>query len=194
MEAVLLLRAGGVLATGLGLACLYVAAKDRGGSRARVAAGWGLLALATLCWAASSSAERGIALGLIWAMLLVLAGLAVTALSTPRKAAARRSPRRAIQGAGDKTSAGALASRAISALLLGPIAGLSALAVSTAAFALADRAGAEHTINLVAAMFLFPLAWAAIAALVAMEPRLWRRAAWTFAAGLAPLGAVFAIA
>ncbi len=76
--------------------------------------------------------------------------------------------------------------RVAAGLLLGPLAGLAALALSTAGFVALQRSGAEHTANLITAMFALPLLWAAIAVIAGAQSRLWRKSVIVIGAGLAP--------
>ena len=77
--------------------------------------------------------------------------------------------------------------RIAAGILLGPLAGLAALAIATAGFVALQKAGLEHTGNLVIAMFAFPLLWSALAVVAGANSHLWRKSAIVIGAGLAPL-------
>lgn len=150
----------------------------------RLGIGWALLLVSTLVWTLTTSIEKGIALGTTAIVVMVLLFLLYRRHAEPprgnRVGAARHAKPEA-------QCIATIAGRTLSAVLLGPVAGLAALSLSTAGFVLGNTLGAEHTGNLVVAMFAFPLFWAALAALVAMDSKLWRRAAWIGSTGLAPL-------
>ncbi|AOL22894.1 hypothetical protein Ga0102493_111873 [Erythrobacter litoralis] len=158
-------QTGGVVLAGAGLATLYLAWKRKTRFWPLVLGGWSLIAASLWSWAQVSSAERGIALGTVAAVLLALGLIGARAISAPVKAR-RQVPQRlasvpdpALSGQGWRAGAG-IAAMIVLALFV-------SAGMCTALFMLARSAGMEHTANLTMTMFAFPLLLAALTTFVA---------------------------
>ena len=184
----LLAGLGGAAATIGGVFLLRRAWKAAGDRTLPLIGGWGLLLASLPVWAVFGGPDRGVAFGIIAALLCALAALGATMLTAPERNKARSSEER-------RTNRTAAAGPALSwpqrlrkvgvFLLGGPVAGLSALALTTAIFTLNNMNGAEITGNATAAFFVFPLAWAALSAIAVTDPKLWRKSLSVIGAGAA---------
>lgn len=183
METALLIRGLACLMAVCGLWLLQAAWRLRTANGWRLAGGWSAITLSIVYWAATSHPDKGSALGLVVLMTSALAALSwryLTADRKPARAAAERTAKPLPAGPLE------ILRRVAAGLLLGPLAGLAALALSTAGFVALQRSGAEHTANLITAMFALPLLWAAIAVIAGAQSRLWRKSVIVIGAGLAP--------
>lgn len=174
----------GVVAAAGGLFALrsaWARASGRASGRAvRVIGGWALLAVSLAMWAKAGGPDRGVALGLIAIVLAALGLVAWSALTGPARSAAPPKDGRAADAPARVSWRRHLRTTG-SVLLAGPVAGLSALAVTVSVFTVLNAGGAEVTGNLVAAFFLLPLSWAGLTAVSVIDPRLWRK--WLVVAG-----------
>ena len=153
---------GGVLTGAMGIAALYLAWQRKEASRALTAAGWALVAVSILAWSRTSGIDKGPALGILGIVLTALAALAISALRTPPRA--RRAQRARIAPAeGRGPAVEAIGRKALMLAVIVPLGFAAALAVCGALFMAGRAAGVEHTGNLAAAMFAFPLVWAGLA-------------------------------
>lgn len=154
----------GVLLGAAGIAALYLAWQRKEKSAALPVVGWTLVAASILAWSRTSGIDKGPALGIVAIVLIALAVLGISALMTPPRS--RRAQRtRAVR---DGEGGGSMTARAAGtkALMLAVIVLLgfaAALATCSALFLAGHRAGLEHTGNLAAAMFAFPMVWAGVA-------------------------------
>ena len=188
----LLAGLGGGAATIGGVFLLRRAWKAADRRKLPLIGGWGLLLAATPVWAVFGGPDRGVAFGIIAILLCALAALGATMLTAPERNKARPSPaQRANRSApSDPALSWPQGLRKAGVFLLaGPVAGLSALALTTALFTLSNMNGAEITGNATAAFFIFPLAWAALSAIAVIDPKLWRKSLGIIGAGAA--GAAF---
>ncbi|MEM9530419.1 MAG: hypothetical protein AAGA23_05840 [Pseudomonadota bacterium] len=150
-----------------------------------VAAGWGMLVLSLTGWSFSSGTDKGVALGVVAGIVIVLLFLAAAAARAKPRPAKPARQRRAPPAAASRWQ---LPRRVWIFLLAGPFAGLAALGLSTAAFvALQTHLNLEHTANLTLVSFGFPLAWAGLAVAVGYQPALWRKTAAVLVPGLVSL-------
>lgn len=153
---------GGVLTGAAGVAALYLAWQRKKAGRALTAFGWALVAVSILAWSRTSGIDKGPALGILSFVLIALVALGVSALRTPPRS--RRAQRVRIAPEGGRSlaveRAGAKALMLAVIVLMGFAA---ALAACGALFIAGRSAGFEHTGNLAAAMFAFPLVWAGLA-------------------------------
>lgn len=150
----------------------------------RLSGGWLAITLSVICWAATSHADKGSALGIVFLMTAALVALGWRYIGTDPKPA--RTPVERLAEHPGSTPAEILR-RIFAGLLLGPLVGFAALTLSTAGFVAFRHFGAEHTATLVIAMFAFPLLWAAITVIAAAHSRLWRKSAIVIGAALVPV-------
>lgn len=146
--------------------------------------GWALLLASTILWALTSGADKGAALGIIAVVLIALGFIGRNALRAGQRPARETSDRETER---QKTSVLTVLRRIWIGLLIGPLSGLAALALSTAAFAILKRMTVEHTINLTIVSFGFVLLWSCIAVFAGFEKRPLRAGAGVIGAGIAPL-------
>ena len=184
MEAELLIRGLACLLAVCGLWLLQAAWRLRTANGWRLAGGWSAITLSVICWAVTSHPDKGSALGLVFLMIAALAALSWMYLKADRKPAREPAERVTDPVA---TNLLEILRRIAAGLLLGPLAGLAALALSTAGFAILQKSGTEHTANLVTAMFAFPLLWSVIAVIAGANSKLWRKSAIVIGAALAPI-------
>ena len=153
---------GGVLTGTAGIAALDRAWQRKEAGWALTAFGWALAAVSILAWSRTSGIDKGPALGILSFVLIALAALGVSALRTPPRS--RRVQRVRIAPEGSRSLAveggGAKALMLAVIVLMGFAA---ALAACGALFMAGRSAGFEHTGNLAATMFAFPLIWAGLA-------------------------------
>lgn len=155
-----------------------------------MAAAWGLLLASLVGWSRSSGADKGVALGIVAGMVMVLTLLAVVAVrSEPRPEKPTRE--RSVEPAA--VSRWIIPRRVWIFLLTGPLAGLAALGLSTAAFvAFQKHLALEHTMNLTLVSFAFPTVWSALAVSVGYQVALWRKTVTVLAPGLGSLAFLWA--
>jgi len=183
MDLAVIIRLVAALLVACGIYLLQAAWRARTGNALRLAAGWGALFASIPAWAVTTHPDKGAAYGTVSFMLAAMAFLVRPYLSGKRRPANVRSDR--IAEASSSGWGGTL-HQVTAGFLIGPVAGLSALALCTAGFATMKAVGVEHTANMVAAMITFPLLWAGLAVLAGFDPRLWRKGAIIVALGLAP--------
>lgn len=153
-------------------------------NKPRVLVGWSLIFGCIVLWGLTSGPDKGPALGIIVALVVVLCFLASQAFKAevrPR----RESPNRIVIP--DKITARGYLSRIWTGLLIGPLAGLSALAICTAAFSVFQTLNVEHTLNLTLVSFGFPLLWGSLAVFAGYNTRGLAKTVAIFISGLAPL-------
>lgn len=143
-----------------------------------VLAGWVIIALSCVAWSQSTSADQGIAFGVIAFVVIALLFLLLSASqSKPRAKRSTRnsqnknSDNKSITNKPAKLTGNQITQRTITALLIGPIAGIVALGASVASFAVLKAAGLEHSNNLTIAYLLFPLLWALLAVIIGFQQR-----------------------
>ncbi|KCZ82811.1 hypothetical protein [Hyphomonas jannaschiana] len=180
----MLLRSAACVLAVCGIWLLQVAWRRRAGNGRHLAFGWVALFLSVILWAATSHPDKGTALGIVAIMLAALGALAWIYVQAEQKPARDPADRRARVA---RAGVPEILKRIAAGILLGPLAGLAALAIATAGFVALQKAGLEHTGNLVIAMFAFPLLWSALAVVAGANSRLWRKSAIVIGAGLAPL-------
>lgn len=167
-----------------GIILLQAAWRRRDRNGLRLAGGWSAICLSVFAWAFTSHPDKGAALGITAMCAVALAALGLTYVrAVPRPA--RAMPERITEY--PRLGAWSVLRRIFAGLLIGPVGALSALALSTLGFALLARAGVEHTINLVIAMFAFPLLWAVLAVLAGIDTLLWRKSLVVLGTGLVSL-------
>jgi hypothetical protein len=183
METALLIRGLACLMVVCGLWLLQAAWRLRTANGWRLAGGWSAITLSVICWAATSHPDKGSALGIVVIMIAAMAALSWIYVKADRKTA-REATARVTKPA--PTGPLEILRRIAAGILLGPLAGLAALAFSTAGFVVLRKSGVEHTTNLVTAMFAFPLLWAVIAVVASAHSRLWRKSAIVIGSAIAP--------
>lgn len=185
MTETLVIRGMALAGAACGIYLLQAAWRSRSGNAVRLPVGWGALLVATVAWGLTSSVEKGVALGLIAAILMVMSVLAFSLFQSEKRS--RAEPTGRIQDA-EPVSAFGYIRRVWTGLLIGPVSGLAALSLCTAAFVVLKGLGMEHTLNLTFVSFAFPISWGALAVLSGYEKRLSRKTLSVLAAGLLPLG------
>lgn len=153
---------GGVLTGAMGIAALYLAWQRKETSRALTAFGWALLGVSIIAWSRTSGVDKGPALGILGIVLTALAALAISALRTPSRPRRAQRARIAPEG-GRGLGVEAIGNKAMMLAVIVPLSFVAALAACGALFIAGRSAGFEHTGNLAAAMFAFPLVWAGLA-------------------------------
>ncbi|MBB4211021.1 hypothetical protein EV659_103210 [Rhodothalassium salexigens DSM 2132] len=191
MAASTALAGSAALLAGLGL--LYAAWARPARGRWPVLAGWMAALVGAVLWGLADGGDRGVAVGVVVFVALALAVLlwrrrrgpvaAVRAGSAGRAAPTVPTAPTATTGAGQA----GLGRRIGVGLLVGPGAGLAAVALVLALFGALDRAGAHVTAAIVAGYVVLPLLWAGLAVWALMAPGLARKVA--VVAGPGALGA-----
>ncbi|MEM0930316.1 MAG: hypothetical protein AAGI89_13600 [Pseudomonadota bacterium] len=181
------LRLVAVVMMTAGALALQHAWANRGATKFSVAAGWVLIALSIFVWGQTSGADRGTALGLVMLVVTFSTAIAVRVMKSPTRSAHGKAGR----SVPPTTTAGlgrlGWMRRVFVGFLVGPLAGLAALSVTTIVYAALDAGGAEPGGNLVVAFFVFPLSWAALSVVNGYDEKLWRKTSLTAAAGILPL-------
>lgn len=191
MTAEVLLRGLALILAACGIYLLQAAWRLRPSHPLRVWSGWGLVLASITMWGMTSGADKGVALGIIAIVLLVLAELGRKALSSERREAKQGRERVAET---KKITGLTLLRRVWVGLLIGPISGLAALAISTGLFALFKDLGLDHSINLTTVSFAFPLLWAGLSVFAGFERRILRKSLGVIAPGVLPLAYLFSVA
>lgn len=189
MEQAVLFRAAAIIGAVCGIWLLRAAWRLKKLNGPRLLSGWALIFASFVVWAQTTGTDKGTALGIVCITLVALAFLGSTAL----RASVREERQRQERIAPSVTLGWlAIAHRVFAGLLIGPLSGLSALALSAAAFVVFHDIGWEHTANLITAMFAFPLIWAGLAVVSGVDSFLWRKSLVVLGLGLAPLAYLMA--
>lgn len=184
MELMAPIRVAAIIGTVCGIWLLQTAWRARNGNGLRLTLAWVLILTAFIVWSGTSGADKGVALGIVSLTLIALVFLGRAVLRASIREA-RPKTHRAVPT--EHVSWPTVARRTFVGLLIGPVAGFSALAIASAGFVALHEAGAEYTANLVFAMFAFPLAWAGLAVIAGADKRLWRKSLVVLGLGLVPL-------
>lgn len=186
-----LIRGLALLAAACGIYLLQAAWRFRSSHPLRIWGGWGLVFASITLWGTTSGADKGVALGLIAVVLLVLALLGREALSSERREAKQSRGRVAET---EKITGLKLLRKVWVGFLIGPISGLAALAISTAMFAVFKDLGLDHSINLTIVSFAFTLLWSGLSVFAGFEPRLLRKSLGVIGLGVLPLAYLISVA
>lgn len=172
-----------VLAVG-GIGLLRAAWHRKADNALRLIAGWGLVFASIMGWGLTSGPDKGPALGILVAVLIVLGFLArafFVADIRPKKDKADRVLER------EPLNAFQIINRVWAGILIGPFAGLAALSFSTACFSLLKKLHVEHTLNLTITSFLFPILWGILAVIAGYSTKQITKTATIFGVALVPL-------
>ncbi|QTD56800.1 hypothetical protein [Parasphingorhabdus cellanae] len=176
----------GLAAATAGIFLLRSSWQQRHKTPARLVFGWLCILGSIIAWSQTSGADKGSALGIIVVVVIAVLAVTVTAVQAPIR---ERRAARVSQNKPDQTQKPGYA-RAVKwwdGLLVGPIAGLSAMSVSTLLFVSNRSIGMEHTANLTVAMFAFPLVWAGLAVLSGADQNMKRKSLVLMSVGVVPL-------
>lgn len=184
MTGELLIRGLAVLTAACGIYLLQAAWRFRSLRPLRIFGGWFLVLVSITLWGMTSGADKGAALGIIAVILLAMAVLGREAFNAKSRDA---KPVRARITEAEAFSARGLLRKIWVGLLIGPISGLAALAISTAMFAVLKGQGMEHSINLTIVSFAFTLLWSGLSVFAGLEPRLLRKTFGVIGLGVLPL-------
>lgn len=170
--------------TACGIAMLHAAWRLKARSWPRIIVAWSCVTGSLVLWSFTSAADKGVAIGIVaWVIIAVLFLAVLAVRSTPRV----EKPLRERVAPRAQAVRPAYSRRLYTGLLIGPVAGLIALSISTAAFVGLAAANVEHTLNLTLVSFAFPLLWAGLAVVAAYQIPLWRKTVMLFGIGLLAL-------
>ena len=184
MESIALLRGSALALAVCGIYLLQAAWRLRANNALRLLGGWAAVLASIMVWSFTSAADKGAAFGIVAVVVLVLVYFAWSAFQAERRPFRQSKDREAKQ---DDIAWQTHLRRVWAGALIGPIAGLSALALSTAVFAMFRMAGMEHTLNLTLVSFGFPIAWAALAVIAGYGASVWKKSTLVLLAGLMPI-------
>ena len=152
-----------------------------------LASGWAFIFLSLIIWWFTTNSDKGVALGLVAWVCIALIFILATALGSTRISAGPIKEKRR-----SKAVNGILWQHVFSGVLIGPVAGLAALASATASFSLFHAKGMEHSLNLALATFLLPMLWAVLAVIIAYQQSLWHKSLTVLMVGLPSLAYLIA--
>lgn len=178
------LRILALAGTVCGIGLLQAAWRLKVRSWPHVASGWSLIIGSLVLWSFTSGADKGAALGIVASVIIALLFLLVTAAGSTSRP---ERPIRERQAMPDKIDVQIFPRRVCTGLLIGPIAGLVALALSTAIFVGLQAVKVEHTMNLTMTSFAFPFIWAGLAVMAGYQTKLWRTTITIVGVGLLSL-------
>ena len=146
-----------------------------------LAVAWLGIFISLMLWSVTSGADKGAALGIIAVILAVTPFIfAASLLTAPRQ-------ERPIS---NRSQAPVTKARTVYlrnvwvGMLIGPLSGLAALAMSTLVFTGLRVFGVDHSMNLAVVSIAFPSFWAALAVFAGYEPRLLHKSAWVIGSGM----------
>lgn len=184
MNEVFWLRGTGLALAILGMWLLRKKSQSPQSSMWPLAVAWIAIFFSLTLWSLTSGIDKGAALGIIAVILAVIPFILATTLSTaPRqeRSIPNRSP-------APVTKARTVYLRNVwIGVLIGPLSGLAALALSTLVFGRLQTLGLDHSMNLAVVSIAFPTLWAALAVFAGFEPRLLHKSAWVIGAGMLPV-------
>lgn len=151
-----------------------------------VLAGWGLVLASFYVWSLTTVADKGIALGItawmIVALLFLLRALLVSPVRAERRNNKMNEKRKNIV-VRNVTKVQAAWS-VLTILIIGPLAGLAAMMLSTLLLLVMQALGVEYTANLAITSMLFPVFWAVLAVALAYQQRMFARLLTLMGVGL----------
>ena len=154
-----------------------------------VVGGWSLIICSLVAWSFTSGADKGAALGIVTGMIIALSFLTIIAFKSAPRLERPTRKRKAI--ADNEVGMRIIFRRIYASLLIGPIAGLVALAFSTAAFVGLQAVKVEHTINLTIVSFAFPFFWAGLSVIAGYQTKLWHNTITVIGVGLCSLACLW---
>ncbi len=168
-------------------------AKER--SKPLLLVAWGLVFGSFYLWTLTTASDKGVALGITAWVAIVLIYLLRQAFASPFRVKPIRS--KSVTQSKTSTSSEINQRQIIGVIgmvmLLGPLAGLSAMVLATMLFVVASELGAEYTANLAVASILFPILWAGLAVLLAYQRRSLVRFMTVFGVGATSLLSLYVI-
>ena len=165
-----------------GIYLLQAAWRKRGNNGPRLIGGWGLLLSSILAWSTTSGADKGAAIGITVAILVVLVLLSATLLRAPQRTVRTGTAREYVT---KPLGALTISRRVLVGILMGPVGFLSAVALCTASFMALKSLNAEHTANLTIVSFAFPLVWGGLLVTGGADTKLWRKSLIIIGSGAA---------
>ena len=139
-----------------------------------VLAGWALVFTSLYIWSLTTAADKGVALGITaWvaiALLFLLRALITSPLRVERQN--KKKHDNVKQNVLPRVTKSQLALNTLTVFLIGPLAGLAAMMLSTLLLLLMQVLGVEYTANLAISTMLFPVFWAALAVVLGYQQRL----------------------
>lgn len=146
---------------------------------------WILLVGSVVAWGYTSGADKGAALGIVANVMIAVIFLVIAAVKSKPRPEKTLRPKQTVPD--DNSGTTSYSRRVCSGLIIGPIAGLVALAISTAAFVGLQMVNAEYTINLTIVSLAFPLLWAGLSVFAGYQVTLWRKATTVIGVGVLSL-------
>jgi hypothetical protein len=154
-----------------------------------VLAGWALVFASLTIWSFTTTSDKGIALGITAWVMIALFFLLRSAMQSPVRAEREQRKQKTRNEATNVNIAAKsrLASNAFTVILIGPLAGLATMLLSTLLLVLMRALHVEYTANLAIASMLFPILWAALAVGLGYQQRLTTRLFTVFSIGAGSL-------
>jgi len=184
MEGEALLRLAALVSAVCGMGVLQAAWRIKNANGPRLVGGWSLILGSIIAWGITSSADKGAALGIVAVILVALMFLLSNALRSQVRPERETSNER--KSAAQPIGWPIVLRRVWAGLLIGPIAGLAALSISTALFVGLEALAVEHTLNMTVVSFGFPLVWAGLAVFAGYETHMLRKTVGVLGGGLLP--------
>ena len=144
----------------LGVFMLRTASRSTEHNTANILFGWALLGLCVIVGTTTTSKDKGAAIGVVIIILASLVFIGLQYCKSERRLLKIRE-RKYVPATNLRPSD--YLKRIWTGLLIGPLSGLSALAIAGAAFVALDFTNVEHTLNLLMSCLLFPILWACFA-------------------------------
>lgn len=167
-----------------GIGLLQIAWRLKGRHWPYITGGWGLLISSIVIWSCTSGADKGAALGIVANIMIAIIFLLIATLkSVPRVEKQRRIRSAVSKKMGVKT----YSKRVYSGLLIGPLAGLASLSISTAAFIGLQAVNTEYTMTLTIVSLAFPCFWASLSVMAGYQNKLWQQTTIIAGTGLLSL-------
>ncbi len=160
-----------------------------------VLAAWGLICASFYVWGLTTSSDKGVALGVTAWLLITLFLLLYRAMSSPKRKSKKTSatPKKRKDLSAKKVTLSTFARNTLTALLIGPLAGVAAMILSTLLLLVMQSLNVEYTANLAIASILFPVLWASLAVSLGYQQRLRSRLFTVAGVGLGSLAFLVAI-
>lgn len=165
--------------SGAGLYALRSAWIARGSNRAFTLLGWALLIAAIIGFAIAGGPDRGVAMGMIIISFMALGVIGFGAIKDGTAAPkAPRTPRLSYRNKAARPSIARLVLAAMTgAIMVGPVCAITAFVTALGLHEIMTIMGAHASNSLVAALFVFPIAWAALASFALISTRIIAKAA-----------------
>lgn len=139
-----------------------------------VLAGWLIVLLSFYVWTFTTAADKGIALGITAWVVITLLFLLRAAMELPVRVERQNRTHKAKtkEVVASKVSKPQIALNILTVFMIGPLAGLVAMLMSTLLLILMQALRVEYTANLALASILFPVFWAGLAVVLGYQQRL----------------------